>query len=87
MLVPAATLVFAAERLATRSARTVETTPPVHRRAERLLLTSHAPLRALDALNLALAVDVEAATLVTYDARLAEAAAAHGLVVLPTQDA
>lgn len=76
-----------AERLATRSARSVETTPPVHRRAERLLLTSRAPLRALEALHLALAVDVEAATLVTYDARLAEAAVAHGLVVVPAEDA
>jgi predicted nucleic acid-binding protein len=72
-----------AEKLAA-SCRPAELTPPVHRRAERLLLTSRdAPLRALDALNLALALDAEAATVVTFDARLRHAAIAQGLFVAP----
>ena len=59
-----------------------EITPPVHRRAERLLLTaSLVPLRTLDALHVALAVEAGAATLVTYDPRLRDAASAHGLFV------
>lgn len=66
------------------SCRVAELTPPVHRRAERLLLTSmEVPLRALDALHVALALDVEAATLVAYDPRLRTAAAAQGLFVAP----
>jgi predicted nucleic acid-binding protein len=66
------------------SCRRAELTPPVHRRAERLLLTSvKTPLRALDALHIALALDTDAATLVTYDPRLRAAAASHGLFVAP----
>jgi len=72
-----------AEKLATVCGR-AELTPPVHRRAERLLLTSRdLPLRALDALHIALALDAEAATLVTYDPRLGVAAASQGLFVAP----
>ena len=68
-----------AEQLA-GSCRRAELTPPVHRRAERLLLTSRdTPLRALDALHLALALDAAAATLVTYDPHLRDAAASQGL--------
>lgn len=67
-----------------RSCRMAELTPPAHRRAERLLLTSEGvPLRALDALHVALALDAQAATLVAYDPRLRKAAAAHGLFVAP----
>ena len=67
------------------SLRRAELTPPVHRRAERILLTSsHQALRALDALHLALALQSDAATFVSYDARLAKAAAAHHLFVAPT---
>ena len=66
------------------SCRRAELTPPVHRRAERLLLTSReTPLRALDALHIALALDADAATLVTYDPRLRAAAASQGLFVAP----
>jgi predicted nucleic acid-binding protein len=66
------------------SCRLAELRPPVHRRAERLLLTSReVPLRALDALHIALALDAEAATLVTYDQRLRDAAASQGLFVAP----
>jgi uncharacterized protein len=66
------------------SLRRVELTPPTHRRAERLLLTSrHQPLRALDALHLALALEADAATFVSFDVRLTKAAAAHQLFVAP----
>jgi predicted nucleic acid-binding protein len=59
-----------------------EITPPVHRRAERLLLTaSLVPLRTLDALHVALAIEAGAATLVTYDPRLRDAASSQGLFV------
>jgi uncharacterized protein len=72
-----------AEKLAV-SCRRAELTPPIHRRAERLLLSSlDLPLRAPDALHLATALDAEAATLVTCDPRLRDAAAAQGLFVAP----
>ncbi len=70
-----------AERLAD-ACRGAELTPPVHRRAERLLLGVHpGPLRALDALHVALALEAGAATVVTYDPRLRDAAASQGLFV------
>lgn len=72
-----------AEKLAA-SCRRVELTPPIHRHAERLLLLSlDNPLRALDALHVATALDAEAATLVTYDPRLRDAALSQGLFVAP----
>ena len=72
-----------AERLVT-SCRLVESTPPVQRRAARLLLTSkQVPLRTLDAIHLALAIEADVATLVTFDPRLREAAAAQGLYTAP----
>jgi predicted nucleic acid-binding protein len=62
-----------------------ELTPPVHRRAERLMLSSSGtPLRALDALHLATALDSHAATIVTFDPRLRDAATMQGLFVAPT---
>lgn len=71
------------ERLAARCRRT-ELTPPVHRLAERLLLASREmSLRALDALHIAMALDARAATLVTYDPRMREAAASQGVFVAP----
>jgi predicted nucleic acid-binding protein len=64
--------------------RRVELTPPVHRLAERLLLTSReVPLRALDALHVAMALEAKAATLVTYDPRMRDAAALQGVFVAP----
>jgi uncharacterized protein len=60
-----------------------ETTPPVHRRAERLMLSLAIPLCALDALHLASALDAEAATIVTFDPRLRDAASSQGLFVAP----
>ena len=60
-----------------------ELTPPIHRRAERLVLSLTIPLRALDALHLATALDAEAATVVTFDPRLRDAAISQGLFVAP----
>ncbi|MFI5180765.1 MAG: type II toxin-antitoxin system VapC family toxin [Thermoanaerobaculia bacterium] len=52
-----------------------------HRAAERILLASQTgeTLRALDSLHLALAIEAEARSLLTYDDRLARAATQHGL--------
>lgn len=65
------------------SFESAELTPSVHRRAERLLLSLAVPLRSLDALHVASALDAEAATLVTFDPRLRAAAASQGLFVAP----
>lgn len=65
------------------SCRYVELTPPVHRRAERLLLSLPMPIRALDALHLATALEAGAATIVTYDQHLRAVAASQGLFVAP----
>ncbi len=65
------------------SSHQAELTPPVHRRAERLMLSLTISLRALDALHLATALDVEAATVVSFDPRLRDAAISQGLFVAP----
>jgi len=65
------------------SSQRAELTPPIHRRAERLMLSLPIPLRALDALHLATALDAEAATVVTFDPHLRDAAASQGLFVAP----
>ncbi len=65
------------------AAHHAELTPPVHRRAERLMLSLATPLRALDALHLATALDAEAATIVTFDPHLREAASSQGMFVAP----
>lgn len=66
--------------------RRVPLTDDVHRHAERLLLALDAvPLRAADALQLALGLGAGAATLLTYDQRLREAAIVVGLAVFPTR--
>jgi uncharacterized protein len=65
--------------------RRLELTPPIHRRAERLLLTSaKISLRASDALHIASALDADVATMVSYDVRLREAAESQGLFVAPS---
>ena len=62
----------------------VELTRDVHRRAEHFLMTLHAtPLRAADALHLALATSARASSLASFDARLTVAARAIGLAVYP----
>jgi len=64
--------------------RRVELLAATHRDAERLLLSAESvPLRAADALHLALAISGDAASLLTYDRRLAEAARSIGLIVFP----
>lgn len=62
----------------------VELTREVHRRAEHLLVTlTTTPLRAADALHLALALFARAASMASFDTRLAAAARAVGLTVHP----
>jgi predicted nucleic acid-binding protein len=61
----------------------VELTPPVHRRAEQLLLSLPMHVRALDALHLATAIETGAATIVTFDQSLRAVAAFQGLFVAP----
>jgi len=62
----------------------VELTRDVHRRAEHFLLSLPVtPLRAADALHLALAMSARAASLASFDARLAAAARAVSLAVYP----
>lgn len=62
----------------------VELVPEVHRDAERLLTSiDKVPLRAADALHLALALNGGAASVMTFDRRMADAARAAGLSVFP----
>ena len=64
--------------------RRVELFPEVHREAERLLVSiERVTLRAADALHLALALSGAAASLLTFDGRLANAARTLGLNVFP----
>ena len=62
----------------------VELLPSVHREAEHLLLGLRSPaLRAADALHLALAAERRAGAIVTFDERMAEAAARVGMTAVP----
>ena len=64
--------------------RRVELVPATHREAERLLLAVQAvALRAADALHLALAIAGDAASVMTFDRRLAEAAKSVGIATFP----
>lgn len=64
--------------------RRVELTRDVHRRAEHFLLAlTGTPLRAADALHLALATSVQAASMASFDGRLVAAARAVGLATYP----
>jgi predicted nucleic acid-binding protein len=64
--------------------RRVEVTRDVHRRAEHYLMTlSDTPLRAADALHLALATLARAASFASFDERLLAAARATGLAIYP----
>jgi predicted nucleic acid-binding protein len=57
--------------------------PAVHREAERMLLsTESVALRTLDALHIALAASGGATHVLTFDRRMAEATALHGLRVV-----
>lgn len=58
----------------------IDLAPDTHRAAERFLLSIDSiPLRAADALHLALAITAGAASLLTFDRRLAAAARTIGL--------
>jgi predicted nucleic acid-binding protein len=62
------------------SFRVLQLSPPVHREAERLLLTLQSiPLRTLDALHVALALSVPVTQLITFDDRMRLAAAQAGI--------
>jgi predicted nucleic acid-binding protein len=62
----------------------VELTREVHRRAEQFLLgLPETPLRAADALHLALAASARAASPASFDPRLTVAARAVGLAIYP----
>jgi uncharacterized protein len=63
--------------------RRAEIAPATHRAAERLLASARPPLRAADALHLALAMTAGVATFLSYDARRAEAARGLGLIAFP----
>jgi uncharacterized protein len=64
--------------------RRVELTRDVHRRAEHFLLAlAGTPLRAADALHLALATSGQAASMASFDGRLVAAARMVGLVTYP----
>ena len=65
---------------ASGSLRRLDTSPVVHREAERLLFQlDSAPLRTLDALHVALALLGAATHMLTYDARMHSAALQAGL--------
>lgn len=67
------------------ASRHAEVTPPIHPRAERLLLSLALPLRAIDALSTWLPHSIaEAATVVTFDPRLRDAASSQGVFVSPS---
>jgi len=62
----------------------VEATRDTHRRAEHLLLhLTQIPLRAADALHLAMAMAARSPSLASFDSRLAAAARAVGLATYP----
>jgi len=63
--------------------RRVELTPEIHRRADLLVSLTAIPLRAADALHLALATSARAASLASFDRRLASAARSVGLATYP----
>jgi predicted nucleic acid-binding protein len=54
-----------------------------HREAERLLLSSRVPLRTLDALHLAQAIQSGSRSVVTFDRQMAMAAASLGMTAVP----
>jgi predicted nucleic acid-binding protein len=63
--------------------RRLDITPVVHREAERMLLSIESvALRTLDALHVAIALSGQAQSIVTFDLRMADAAALHGLDIV-----
>jgi predicted nucleic acid-binding protein len=71
-------------RLEDGSFQRVELSREVHRRGEHFLLSqTRSPLRAADALHLALATSARAACVASFDARLRAAAQTVGLATYP----
>jgi hypothetical protein len=69
------------------SLQRLDLNPSVHREAERMLLsTESVALRTLDALHIALALSGAATRVITFDARMATAAALHGLQVIELEN-
>lgn len=67
--------------------RRLDITPAIHRDAERMLLsTGSVALRTLDALHIALALSGSAQRIVTFDVRMADAAALHGLEIVDVSE-
>jgi predicted nucleic acid-binding protein len=76
-----------AARLDDGSCQRVELTRHTYRQAEYFLVTLTAtPLRAADALHLALATAARAASMASFDARLRPAARAVGLAIYPPEE-
>jgi len=67
--------------------RRVELTGETHRRAEALFVRlNHIPLRAADALHVAMAVSARAAAMASFDVRQRAAARAVGLSIYPPEE-
>jgi uncharacterized protein len=65
------------------SFRRVDLSPAIHREAERISLSAESTvLRTLDALHIALALCGPADRLITFDLRMADAAALYGLDII-----
>ena len=65
------------------SFRRFDITPAIHREAERMLLSADSvALRTLDALHIAIALSAQAQAVITFDLRMAEAAALYGLEII-----
>jgi predicted nucleic acid-binding protein len=74
-------------RLEDGTYRRIELTRDTHRRAEELFMSlPQTPLRAADALHLAMAASARAASMASFDARQRAAARAVGLAVYPDED-
>jgi predicted nucleic acid-binding protein len=71
------------EHLAGGVFQRVELDSATHEHAERLLLSASLPLRAGDALHIALAMAAHSGVIVTFDIRLARAARQTGLATVP----
>jgi len=71
------------DALENRVFRRLDLTAEVHREAERLILALPFPMRAADALHLALAAESGCRTVLTYDGRLSRASAFVGMDPLP----
>jgi predicted nucleic acid-binding protein len=68
---------------ASGSFQRLDLNPSVHRAAERMLMSTESiPLRTLDALHIALALSRGAMQIITFDVRMANAAALHGLRIV-----